>query len=332
MNKKLRIGIVARCDFRGLGMLTLDFWKHIKEITKELVVVMEKGEQEVYRYPKGIIVEGYPTLETIDEFLKDIDVVVAFETPYNWNVFSTAKRRGIKTVLIPMYEWSTERLPIEPDLYLCPSLLDYDIFPEPKKYLPVPIDRKLFPFKLRKKAKIFLFNNGYGGTGGRNGLEAFLQAIPLVKSDVRFIINSQVSIPEIKDPRVKVRVANIKSRADLFTEGDVFVFPHMFNGLSLPIQEALSCGMPVLSTNIYPHNTYMPKDWFFEPDSMNKGKVHPVAREIDMAIISVKNIAKKIDEWANKDITEESQKANEIAEKISWKNMKDKYIKVFNNL
>ena len=329
----MKIGIVARCDQGGLASLSYDFWKHMPEITKELVVMVQQGGNNPYMYPKGIVCEGVPTLDKIDEFLADIDLVLIFETPYNWNILSLAKKRGIKTVLIPNYEWSNPNPPLHPDLYLCPSLLDYDVYKKYNaKYLPIPVDRKLIPFKLRKKAETFVFNNGGGGTGGRNGMKALLEAIPMVKSDVQFIIRSQIEQPIIEDKRVKIEYGHLANRADLFKEGDVFLFPHMFNGLSLPIQEALSAGMPVVSTNIYPHNTYLPHEWLFDPDGFQKGRVNEVAREIEVASLDPKKIAEKIDEYANKDITEDSKKANEIAEKFDWEILKDKYIEVFKEI
>ncbi len=328
----MKIGIVARVDDSGLSRMTYDFWRNIYEIKKQLVVLISDRNNDVYRYPKATICAGYPTLEAIDIFLEDLDLVLIFETPYNWNILKKARDKGIKTVLIPMYEWTDPEPPIQPDLYLCPSLLDYDYYKDyPSKYIQTPVDRKAFPFKLRKEAKTFVFNNGGGGSGGRNGLQALLQAIPLVKSDVRFIIRSLRPIPEIEDKRVKVSIGDF-SKEELFGEGDVFLFPHMFNGLSLPIQEALSSGMPVLSTNIYPHNTYLPKSWLFEPDGFEKGRTHEVTREINIAILNPQKIADKIDEWSNRDIIKDSQTANDIAETFSWKNSKEKILEVLSDL
>ena len=334
MNKKLRIGIIARVDSGGLANQTYDYWKHIHEITKVLVVTSSSPQQNLLRYPEQIICEGFPTLEQIDSFLKDIDIVIAIETAYNWNIFSMAKERDIKTVLIPNYEWTEEYLPVQPDLYLCPSLLERDIYkfyPTKSEYLPFPIDRKIFPFKLRTKAETFVFNNGHGGTMGRNGIEALLKAIPLVKSDIKFIIRSQVPVPEIKDKRVDVRIGNVK-RTELFNEGDVLLLPRMFGALSLPTWEAVSSGMPVLSTDLYPFNVILPKDWFFKPEKIEKGRTATINRTIDIAFVSPQKIAEKIDEWAGKDITEDSKKADKIAENISWKNLHDKYIKLFKTL
>jgi len=330
-NKELKIGLVARCDVGGLGRLSYDFWKNIHEISKELIVLSGRFDNPML-YPKGVICSmGRPTLEEIDEFLQDINLVLIMETPYNWNVVSEAKKRGIKTVIMPNYEWSEPKSMVEPDLYLCPSKLDYDTYKEPKKFLPIPVNRDDFPFKLRTKAETFVFNNGGGGTGGRNGYEELKKVIPLVKSDVKFLIRSQVIVDPINDPRVTMEVMNKKPEA-LYSEGDVFLFPHKFDGLSLPIQEALSSGMPVLSTNFYPHNDYMPKEWFFEPKKWQFGRVCPECRVIEMAELDPIKIAKKIDEWAHKDITEDSKKAGEIAKGFDWKVLHDKYIETFKSL
>lgn len=334
MPQNIKIGIVTRIDDGGLANMNLDWWKNVPEITKCLTI-LTGGYQNITRYPEQIICQQYPTLEEIDLFLKDIDVVIAFETPYNWNLFSKAKEKGVKTVLIPMYEWTDEKSPIDPDLYLCPSMMERDIYkyyPAKSEYFQNPIDRKVFKFKQREKANVFVFNNGHGGTKGRNGLIELLKAIPLVKSDVKFIINSQIPIPEIQDPRVKINVGNFKIRTELLEEGDVLVFPRMFGALSLPTWEALSCGMPVLSTDIYPFNEMLPKEWFFKPERIEKFQTSPLNRVIDASIVNPQAIADKIDEWANKDITAESQKANEIAEQFNWEKQKDNLLNILKEL
>jgi hypothetical protein len=78
--------------------------------------------------------------------------------------------------------------------FLCPSRLDYNELPEPKQYIPTPVNRDIIPFRLRRQARKFLFINGTGDRG-RNSLHVLWGAIPLVKSPVEFLIRSQVSIP-----------------------------------------------------------------------------------------------------------------------------------------
>jgi len=332
----MRIGLIARADMSGLGVLSQAFYKHLP-FDKIMVVSnnVYPSRPEIYKDPIVCKI-GTPDLEEIDEFLKDIDIVLTFETPYNWNLFSEAKKRGIKTILIPNYEWLPSTIPVVPDLFICPSKLDYDevinnsMFGNKNAvYLPVPIDREETPFKLRSKAEIFLFNNGHGGYMDRNSSKELFEAISLIKKDVKFKIHSQVYFPDIiNDSRVEVIYGDIPYK-ELYSEGDVFLFPHKFDGLSLPIQEALSAGLPIITTDIYPHNTYLPKEWLFKPEIMTKVFIK---REMDMAIINPVKLAKKIEEWAGKDIEKESKKADKLASKWDWKVLKSEYLEVFKNV
>ena len=332
MSKKLKIGLIARCDNGGLGRLSQDFYENLP-IHRVMALTVRDRENHLDRFPGAINPEkGVPSLEEIDAFLEGLDMVLTFETPYNWNIFSRAKERGIKTVLIPNYEWTPYKLTVDPDLLLCPSQFDYD---ELKgmgidiEYLPIPIDRKKLPFKLRKKAKTFIFNNGHGGYLGRNSYVELTQAIPLVKADVKFIIRSQIYPPDmINDSRVEYQLGDTLHE-NLWKEGDVFIHPHKFDGLSLPLNEAMSSGYPIITTDMAPYNGILPKELLIEPDAFGETKIE---RTIKYAVISPLKIAEKIEYIANKDITELSNKSNELAELWSWNNLKDKYLELFTKL
>lgn len=328
--KDLKIGLIARADDSGLGTLCWEFYNHLP-FFKVLIVYNTEYKVNPERFGENPVVtkRGVPDLEEIDEFLKGLDLVLTFETPYNWNLLSEAKKRGIKTILVPNYEWTPETLPIHPDLFICGSKLDYDEMPPEKVFIPIPIDRKKYPFKLRKKAETFVFNNGHGGYMNRNSSLELFQAISMVKKDVKFLIRSQVYFKDIiNDSRVKVVYGDLPYNK-LYSEGDVFIYPHKYSASALPIQEATSAGMPVITTKIYPHDTYLPKEWLFEPETL--AEIY-IKRKIKAAIINPVTLAKKIEEWAHRDIEKDSKKANEIAEKWSWKNLKPKYLKIFKEL
>jgi len=329
-NKRIKIGIIARCDNSGLGRMALDFYNNLP--VEKVLIIKASYQNYPERFANGVdCLMGSPTLEEIDRFLEGLDVIVAFEEVYNWNAFSRAKERGIKTVLIPMYEWMPYKLPIDPDLFLCVSKKDYDEMEGNKVYIPWPIDRSKVPFKQRTKAETFIFNNGHGGFMGRNSLNEFLQAISLVKSDVKFKIRSQVLFQSVNDSRVEAEMGEM-FYDNLWKEGDVFVFPHKFDGLSLPLNEAMSSGFAIITTDIYPYNEILPKELLIKPETTTRIKLTIKTRDIDAAIISPLEIAKKIDQIANQNITEYSNKSNELAEAWSWANLKNEYLKVFETL
>lgn len=332
--KKIRLGLVVRADSGGLGSLSQDFYKYL-EPDKTLIIYGANNNQPGL-FGNGIVCEaGMPTLDQIQEFLKDLDVFITFETCYNWNLLSEAKKLGVKSIIIPNFEWTTNNPPLEPDLWLCPSLLDYNIFKDEgrnAKYLPIPIDRTKINFKLRTKARTFVFNNGHGGSIGRNSAREMIEAISRVKKDVKFIVRSQVPIDNMINDGKTQFVSGEVRREDLFNEGDVFVFPHKFDGLSLPIQEAMAAGMPIITTDFYPHNEYLPKELLFKDDGFGKAKLCEDCREIDMHYIYPRTLAEKIEEVAEMDLTPFSLLANKKAEEWSWNKMLPKYKEVIEEL
>lgn len=322
----MKLGGIFRCDNSGLGTLSWEFFNHLKF---EKALVVKNGVYQAFpeRFPGGRLVhKDRISREDIDWLTSGVEGILAFETPYDYGIFKAAEKKGIKTFLIPMYECYPERPTMQPSLHICPSALDFDVIRGDKIYLPTPINRKRLKYRPRNVARTFIHNAGHGGISGRNGTGELLAAIPMIKSDVKIIINTQKKI-EYHHPKVEIRVANYRNYWDLWNDGDVFVFPHKFDGLSLPIQEALSVGMPVLSTDMHPFNSWLPKEWMIPISEVIKAR--PALREIDYYIVRPEDIATKIDEMANKNISRESGVADSLAEKLSWDNLLPSYNQLF---
>ena len=127
--------------------------------------------------------------------------------------------------------------------------------------------------------------------------------------------------------KLKAEVEKYKNRL-----GEKKLAEIMYDHFALSLDKAEN--LMELINEMIPKVSYdaIPKDWFFEAEKWQLGKVCPECRVIEIAKIDPKLIAEKIDKWANKDITEDSKKANEIAEKISWTALHDKYINLFKSL
>jgi glycosyltransferase involved in cell wall biosynthesis len=166
---------------------------------------------------------------------------------------------------------------------------------------------------------------------GRKGTQLFLDAIPMVKSDVKFIIYSWRPF-ESNDPRLEVKVQNFKNYWQMWREGDVLVYPQDYNGICLPIIEAMTSGLGVITTDIYPFNEYMPKELLFKPRSMYKTRAAPSLMETDAARIDPRDIAAKIDEWANRDISRFSKYGKEWGEQNNWETLGPKIAETLENL
>jgi len=325
----MRIGIIGRADNTGLGIETWEFCRHFPR-AKVLIVEFESlYPGPTYRiYPKRfknpVIVSEMPNDYEIKAFLEGIDLLLTIETPYNHRTYQIAREMGVKTILRLNFEWLRN---YHPDLFLSPSLYRFEDIPEPKTYLPFPINRKVLPFKLRAKAKKFIHIAGNCKAGyDRNGTDLFLQAIPYIKSDIEIIIKSQVPIEGIKDERARVDVNNYENYWEIWEDADVLVSPRRYAGQSLPLNEAMSRGMAIIMTDMEPQNQLLPSELLIKPKGFEPMMIN---RKIDMAIIDPKDIARKIDQIANQDIREHSRLSNHIAQTWSWQSLKPKYEQLF---
>lgn len=307
--KPFKVGSVVLSTSQGLGYLAKDLYDN--GIIDKVFVWKHSTRDNHY--------EWYPDrVHNIDDLL-DCDVILYFETCFDFDFMKRAKAKGIKIVFCPMFECSNPNVVRMADKIINPSLLDQQYYPE-GEFIPIPVNQT---WKLRETAKVFVHNAGNGGLGGRNGTKELLEAIKWVKNPIKLIVRSQVKIEAYNDPRIEYRIGTFD---DIWSEGDVFVFPEKFNGLSLPLQEAYASGMLVMCGDRFPMNTWLPKEPLIPVSHYKKERI---AVEFDSAVIDPQDIAKTIDEWYNKDITEYSLKGKEYNIKNQWKNLKKDYVSLF---
>lgn len=308
--KSYKVGMICLATDQGLGYLAKDFYDNgLIDL-----VCIHNHSTRVNHY------EWYPNAVSEQELLDKCTTLFFIETPFNWKIIVEARNRGIKTVLMPMYECTRYPLPYQPDLILTPSDLDQQYFPEATR-VNVPVNVE---WRLRERARVFVHNAGNGGLGGRNGTRELIESLKYVKSPIKLIIRSQVPI-ECDDLRVELRIGTFD---DIWSEGDVFVFPEKFNGLSLPLQEAFASGMLVMTSDRFPNNTYLPREPLIPVSGYKKERI---AVEFDSAVLSPEEIAKTIDEWYNKNISSYSLLGKDFNIKNTWTNLKKEYISLFNS-
>jgi hypothetical protein len=301
-------GAIVLATNQGLGILAKAFYDN--GIIDKVYIKEHSSRKNHY--------EWYPNrVDKIDDLL-DCDKIIMFETPFDWSIISKARKVGCKTILIPMYECTNNPLPYIPDVIISPSLLDQTYFTT-SRFMQIPVDVK---WKQRDKALVFVHNAGNGGLGGRNGTKELLEAMQYVQSPIELIIRSQVPIKETNDPRIKYEIGDCK---DLWSVGDVFVFPEKFNGLSLPLQEAFASGMMVMATDRFPMHTWLPTECLIP---VKKYKKERISVEFDSAVIDPKDVAHTIDSWYNTNITRFSLLGKEFGEKNNWSNLKQQWKEV----
>lgn len=303
-------GSIVFATEQGLGYLAKSFYDN--GIIDYIAVQPHSSRVNHY--------EWYPDRMLPDSLLDVCDTLLFFETPHDWKMIVKAREKGIKTILIPMYECTRFPFPYEPDEVWSPSALDHQFYGDKStKQITIPVDVK---WKLREKALVFVHNAGNGGLGGRNGTKELIEALKYVKSPIKLIIRSQIPIQDIDDPRVEVRVGTFD---DIWSEGDVFIFPEKFNGLSLPLQEAFASGMLVMCGNRFPNTEWLPNEPMIPVWDYHKERI---AVSFNCAEFQPQDIAQTIDTWYNKDIKKFSYLGKEWGQKNSWDTLKSFYKKM----
>jgi len=324
----MRVGSLVFATDQGLGYLAKAFYDN-GIVTDPIVVRHGRRPTHTEWYPGAPVLSDLTAraLIEVDRVLDVVDAMLCFETPFLWEVFNRAREKNVRTFLMPMYECMPSRLPVEPDRYICPSLLDLRYFPDRSVHIPVPVKVK---HQLRTRAKVFVHNAGNGGLRGRNGTDELLRAMRLVKSPAKLLLRSQVQRdwPPYPELLGKVTLTTGVVPADsLYEEGDVFVFPEKFNGLSLPLQEAHAAGMLVMATDRFPNNEWLPTDPLIKVSHYERSRVAARCVEFDEAILDPKDIAEKIDDWYDADITAYSEAGAEYAKENSWDVLKPRYLR-----
>lgn len=330
----MKVGSLVFATKQGLGYLAKSFYDN--GIITHVLKVKHRSREEQNWYPDS----GPSTLDPqiMRLFCASMDVMFFFETPFDYSLIRFCKQHKIKTVLMPMYE--CYRLGVgldEVDLTLNPSMLDQTYFPY-GQHVPVPYEGK---WRQRGKITTFVFNAGNGGLAGRNGTSDVLESLKFIKSPARILIRSQQgplnhNTHELGNSRMTVQWAGDIPREELYEEGEVFVFPERFNGLSLPIQEAYASGMVCCVTDKYPYNRCLHKeaqDYMLQPNECYKYRVGKCFPQVNVFEVPPRMIAEKIDELYGKDASDYSLKTKKLVEEnYSWEVMKPRYQQILQEL
>lgn len=327
------VGSIVFATQSGLGIQARAFFDH-KIIDR--VMVMDHPHYE--NLPKWYPVDDRFIAGQTEEFLDGLDCLLLFENAIDWGVVEAAKSRRTPVILQPNYEYTPQsRVPLI-DHFICPSKLDLRYFPSSRSsFLPVPVD---VPWRKRERAMRFIHNAGHGGVKFRNGTPELLESMRYVQSPIELTVRGQPGIRqggsgresenrvdklfrEFKgDPRVKLVLADVPDE-ELYQDGDVFIFPEKFNGLSLPLQEARAAGMLVMAADRYPMNDWLPRSPLIPVSRYEQDQIEV---KFDRAVIDPRAIARTIDKWYGEDISDYSESGREWAETMSWEVLGPQYL------
>lgn len=320
----LKVGSLVFATDQGLGYLAKAFYDH-KVVTDVMCLRHGRRPDHDEWYPEAEWITNVRDGEQIEKakrFCERMDVMLFFETPFMWELLPHCKSKGIKTVLMPMYECMPIVFPAEPDAIINPSALDQRYYPS-GVHIPIPVE---VPWKLRTKAEVFVHNAGNGGLRGRNGTLELMEAMEHVKSPIKLIVRTQTDLHvDTQDNRIFHYKGTLPYNK-LYDEGDVFVFPEKFNGLSLPLQEARAAGMLIMCGDRFPMNDWLPNTPLIPVKFYQTSSVSARCNSFPEAVFDPKDIAEKIDEMYGKDITHYSHDGKMWAEENSWEVLRPRYL------
>lgn len=338
----MRLGLIARADHRGLGQQTRAVFDVLRPF-KTMVVNCPSANPlplHLEYFPGATVVNRIPTDQDCCDFLREgVDVVYSAETFYNPRLPDIARQYGVKTVLHVNREFLDLR--DRPDLWAAPSMWHYDEIPEPKVFLPVPIDLSRFPTRPpRSQATNFLHVIGRPAIHDRNGTADLLDALSHVRSSITLTITCQdehyVSglLASRRVPshiRLNVATGDVPNNADLYTGQDVLVLPRRFGGLCLPANEALGAGMPVVMPDVSPNNAWLPTEWLVP--ATRCGEFMAKTR-VDLHSPDPRALAERIDQFVeDREFFATAQDtAQQLAKELSWHNQQPVYAQTFTDL
>lgn len=351
----MKLGILCYASPTGLGYQTRDYVKYLNP-DKLLAVDLSMYNgmpvyKEWYEGRNVIWTSGVPNNDEINRFLDGLDVVFMAETPLNYYLFEEAKRRGIKTFNAFNYEFLDYFKHPEwevPTVLAAPTVWNIDIVRGLNKtkvhHFPVPVERNHPVREINELKKVFHII-GRPAVNDRNGTLSFLSAIERIGRKYEYIVYLQEPtdfrakeyyepvrkrLMEVKESVGIKIVKNSVDNKELFSEGDLLILPRRYGGLCLPMQEALSWGIPVIMTDISPNDSVLPKNWLVKAVQKTMFRGHA---EIPVYEADIDDLVVKIGQFADGNFMKESNHiADGIGESLSWENLKPKYLQWFAEL
>lgn len=314
--------MIARADNGGLASQTWEIHRHCHP-DKTLVVDMGakgRGPAHPERFPGARVAQGYPSPDDWEWLLDGITRLFTAESVYSHDhaLPALCAARDVELVIQANPELWDEAHRGPTTRVVLPTPWEADRV-EYASVLAMPVARDRLPFRQRDTAETFLFPHA-PAFHDRNGLKIVLNALREIRVPCHVMIAGSSDRP-ITRQRRNITLTYLGARDDywsVYDEADVLLFPRRYGGLALPLQEAMSAGMPVLTLDLPPYAELLPKDCLLPA-------LRPVNRPMKGGLFPVYDtrpalLARKI-EWLVENpgaVKELSLASDRVAESLSW--------------
>jgi glycosyltransferase involved in cell wall biosynthesis len=349
----MRLGLIARNDLSGLAIQCWEFYQHMhpdKVMLIDVSMYANEGEDcnkfpcATHHYPNpDVIVNGWePTIAQFEQFLDGLDAVYTAETPYGWDLIRLAQQRGVRTYVHVNPEFCQHlAVPtlIKPTLLMNPTEWMHDQLPQPKQVVPFPVATERFNTVGKDSdwfnipAKNFLHIVGRPAAYDRNGTLELLTALQYVTKPINLMISCLQAgyvidaIRPVKIPghvTIDINEMQYPEYWSIYKNQDVMIMPRRWGGMSLPIQEAMAAGLPVIMAANDVYSPQCPPEWSVAAwhDTWFQARTR-----IDVYKANPANLAHCIDTFASDPVmtVHGRERALQWAQMHSWRRLKPRY-------
>ncbi len=284
----MKIGIVTTWQERGAAYVSSQFLESLKR-DNEVLIYARGGEKYAIgdpKWDKPYVTWGkkipihMPLSIDLADFKKwlirnKIELVIFNEQQW-WDPIILARDLQIKIgAYIDYYTEKTVPFFGLYDFLICNTLRHHSVFASHPQafYVPWGTETSIYQPKSLQAVdnqKVIFFHSS-GMSPERKGTDILLRAFAKLTGPRKLIIHTQTDIVQAY-PDLAVTVKNLAeadlldiinkevSAPGLYHLGDVYVYPSRLDGIGLTICEALSCGLPVITSDNPPMNEFVDSD------------------------------------------------------------------------
>jgi len=264
----VKLGVIARCEARGLGNQTWEVCRHLQPAR---VLLIDPGRDDRFdRCPERYAdwdtttapwIGGRLDENTIRGWLDGLDVVYTAETPYDVRLPGWCEDAGVGLVLHANPEFVSPTAAKIRATWWSATPWRLQHLPAGTRVVPMPVPEA--PYKAEPGARVrFLHTAGWPALEDRNGTEIVVEAAQRMTAECDVIIRGQhrsilgYHVPKGRPARLVVECGSVPDYWDLYRDADVLVMPRRFGGLCLPVIEAMAVGLPVVMSDCSPNEIW----------------------------------------------------------------------------
>jgi hypothetical protein len=332
-----RLGLIARADQGGIAAQTWQFARRMRP-EKILVVHTEhdtrgKADPKIYGglAPDVRSCRRAPRRMDAEWLTQDIDVIFTVECFYGNEIPYTAARKGVKTVIQGNPEMTGFGEVC--DVMLAPTKWRLDALPHDPRLLPFPTDFELLTPNDAPRDEIrHLYHVSSSAMCDRNGTRLLIESLGRVRHELTLSIRGGQAGKTEHCGLVTVKW--LGHHNGMFFEHwssdfDALVLPRRYGGLCLPMQEAATMGLPIITLDVEPQRDWLPTASLVP--AVVESRENMRGGQFDIYRCDPRRLAGSINQMIEDPGTAAYMRERSLAwaQSISWEALSDHYNDVF---